>query len=503
MGKKTKIGKQRKDKYYQLAKETGYRSRAAFKLIQLNRKFEFLQKSRVCVDLCAAPGGWMQVAKQNMPVSSIVIGVDLFPIKTVPGCISLQEDITTDKCRVAIMKELQTWKADVVLNDGAPNVGKNWLHDAYQQACLTLSALRLATNILKSGGWFVTKIFRSKDYQSLVWVFKQLFKKTVPGCISLQEDITTDKCRVAIMKELQTWKADVVLNDGAPNVFSTKPQASRNESAEIFVVCQGYKAPDKLDPRFLNAKYVFEELHLEPDNKLSVYHPEKQKKAKAEGYPENDYTLFHQMSATDFLASESAVDALQGISEKEEENDKDEDDQEMEDLSNQISELQEEEIRDLKRKKKRVNKERKKLQDRLNLKMVLRGDEGPKLESDDIYEALEKVTDNSPDFVAVSDPESDEDDDMPKKKVVSYEKDADEHLDSRGFYEVSVCLSNSDDDEAEDRNGTKETKESIKRQHDEDDANPLITDLDPRSKKQKKTHKAQLWFEKVNTFINL
>ena len=244
MGKvQKKNSKGRLDRYYYLAKEKGYRARSSFKIIQINEKFgHFLEKSKVVIDLCAAPGSWCQVASQLCPVNSLIIGVDIVPIKPLPNCITFQSDITTEDCRSKLRGHMKTWKADTVLHDGAPNVGLGWVQDAFTQSQLTLQALKLAVENLIVGGTFVTKIFRSRDYNNLMWVFQQLFDK----------------------------------------VEATKPPSSRNVSAEIFVVCRGFKAPKKLDPRLLDPREVFEELNGKKsvNNEEKVFNPEKKRRQR-------------------------------------------------------------------------------------------------------------------------------------------------------------------------------------------------------------------------------
>ena len=208
-----------------------------------------------------------------MPANSLIVGVDLAPIKPIPRTITFQEDITSEKCRSTIRSHLKAWKADTVLHDGAPNVGTAWAQDAFSQAELALQATKLATDFLSPGGTFVTKVFRSKDYNPLLWVFNQLFEK----------------------------------------VEATKPPSSRNVSAEIFVVCRGFRAPHRIDPRFLDPRAVFADLAGQtPNSEAKVFNPEK-KKRKREGYDEGNYTQFKEMPATDFIQTPDPIAMLASL----------------------------------------------------------------------------------------------------------------------------------------------------------------------------------------------
>jgi AdoMet-dependent rRNA methyltransferase SPB1 len=228
------------------------------------------------LDLCAAPGGWLQVAQKYMPMQSTIVGIDLASIKPIRGCTTLVEDITTPSCRAAIKRVTPDGlKYDCVLHDGAPNVGGNYAKEAYSQAALTLDALKLATEFLTLDGWFVTKVFRSQEYHALLYAFQQLFKK----------------------------------------VESTKPVASRDSSAEIFVVCKGYLAPTKIDPRLLKAEYLFANVedggqgNKGGQQNRDVLKVEKAKRNRS-GYEDGLHSLYKETYAENFITNEKPAEML-------------------------------------------------------------------------------------------------------------------------------------------------------------------------------------------------
>ncbi|CAA7049457.1 unnamed protein product [Microthlaspi erraticum] len=267
-------GKHRLDDYYYLSKERAFRSRAAYKLLQLNEKFPFLHKSRAVLDLCAATGGWMQVAVEKCPVGSLVLGVDLVPIAHVSGCVTLQQDITHPECMSRIkqvMKKHGVGAFDLVLHDGSPNVGGASAQEAVTQNALVIDSVRLATELLARNGNFITKVFRSRDYNSVLYCLGKLFDK----------------------------------------VEVYKPAASRSTSAETFVLGLRYKAPGDIDPRLLDDyRHLFKEVVETREKPVDVINKTREKKRNRVGYENGVSVLRKVSSAADFVWSETPLDIL-------------------------------------------------------------------------------------------------------------------------------------------------------------------------------------------------
>jgi len=199
MGKKDKrwVLQRKKDFYYKLAKKNKYRSRASYKLLQLNEKFNIRKENNVVVDLGCAPGGWLQAARDIVGEDGFVAGVDLQAVKPLgyENVVAIKGDMTKKETIEKLMKLIPS-KADAVICDASPNISGVWEVDHTRSIELTTIALMTATKLLKKDGNFVVKVFQGSLFDDYVNLLKNYFKK----------------------------------------VQTTKPKASRAVSAEVYVV---------------------------------------------------------------------------------------------------------------------------------------------------------------------------------------------------------------------------------------------------------------------------
>jgi len=195
------LARQLNDPYVVAAKAEGWRSRAAFKLIELDEKFHLLRPGMRVLDLGAAPGGWTQVAVRRGVAH--VVGLDLLPVDPVQGAVLLQGDFN-DPDMPARLEALLGGKVDLVLSDMAPNTTGHAATDHLRIIALAELALDFATRILAPGGAFVAKVFQGGTEKEMLKPMKRLFA----------------------------------------SVRHAKPPASRKESSELYVVATGFRGAE-------------------------------------------------------------------------------------------------------------------------------------------------------------------------------------------------------------------------------------------------------------------
>ncbi len=193
------IIKQKRDIYVKKSKIEGYRSRAVYKLQEINEKFKFLKNGIQILDLGAAPGSWSQFISKNFK-SSKIVSIDLKEIEEIEGIHQIVGDFTDELQKKKII-DYFGGKIDAVISDMAVNTTGNKSIDSIVTGELSIEALHFSTNIIKKEGFFVSKIFMGTSFNEIITIAKKKFKQV--------------------------------------NVF--KPPASRKDSKENFIICKNLR----------------------------------------------------------------------------------------------------------------------------------------------------------------------------------------------------------------------------------------------------------------------
>lgn len=188
------------DAYVKKAKEEGLRSRAAYKLLELQKKDRLIKPGMTVVDLGAAPGGWSVVAKELVGKKGQVIALDILPMDSIPDVTFIEGDFTDQSVLDALLNAIDNKPVDIVISDMAPNISGQKSVDQPKSLYLVELALDCAKQVLRPGGSFLAKVFQGEGSDALVAELKKAFRV----------------------------------------VKIRKPKASRPRSREIYVVCLGF-----------------------------------------------------------------------------------------------------------------------------------------------------------------------------------------------------------------------------------------------------------------------
>ncbi len=168
-----------RDPYVQKAQSEGYRSRAVYKLLEIQERDHLLKKGMTVVDLGAAPGGWLQVFAKHVGKTGFVVGVDLLPMDPIENVILIQGDFTESSVLEAIYTALQERPVDLVASDMAPNMSGNKAIDQPRMMYLAELALDFAETILKPEGSFLVKVFQGEAFEAYLKILRTRFRKVL------------------------------------------------------------------------------------------------------------------------------------------------------------------------------------------------------------------------------------------------------------------------------------------------------------------------------------